>query len=129
MLSVAVLFQTGLGEEAGSARNQGVETRADSPDRVAVDSASPTPRDARFAARAGDYITNAPRRRDSLGRALPFRETAFDVSTTEFLERAQTGQIFSLEPFSEKRLMARVTGRGQLDGVETVLASVQGRTT
>ena len=129
MLSVAVLVQTQPGDEPASDRNQRTEIRAPSPDPVAVDSASPTPRDARFAARAGDYITKAPRRRDSLGRALPFRETAFDVSTIEFLERAQTEQIFSLEPFSEKRLMARVTGRGQLDGVETVLASFQGRTT
>ena len=128
VLSVAVLVQTQPGDEPASDRNQRTEIRAPSPDPVAVDSASPTPRDARFAARAGDYVTNAPRRRDSLGRALPFRETAFDVSTTEFLERAQSGQIFSLEPFDEKRLMARVTGRGQLDGVETVFASFQGRT-
>ena len=128
VLSVAVLVQTQPGDEPASDRNQRTETRAPSPDPVAVDSASPTPRDARFAARAGDYVTNAPRRRDSLGRALPFRETAFDVPTTEFLKRAQSGQIFSLEPFGEKRLMARVTGRGQLDGVEKVFASFQGRT-
>jgi hypothetical protein len=126
-LSVAVLLQTRPGDEPAPARKQGAETPSDSLESAAADSTFPTTGDARFAARAEDYIMNAPRSRDRLGRALPFRETAFDASTTEFLRGAATGQIFSFEPFGEKRLMARVTGRGRLDGVETVFASFQGR--
>lgn len=80
-----------------------------------------------FPVSAREYQANGPRRKDALGRPLQFRETTFDASLADFLRRAQQGQIFSLEPFPETRLLARVTGRAVHEGVETVAASFEGR--
>lgn len=80
-----------------------------------------------FAASAAEYTPNANRRRDALGRPQPFREANFDAALAEFLQRAQQGQVFSLEAFGSPRLLARVTGRGQLEGVDTVFAAFEGR--
>lgn len=80
-----------------------------------------------FAKNADEYAADARRRRDQLGRALPFREKSFDSSLADFLRRAQTGQVFSLEPFPGRRLLARVTGRSHADGADMTSATFQGR--
>ena len=80
-----------------------------------------------FAGSAADHKANAPRRLDALGRPLPFREAPFDASLADFLRRAQQGQVISLQPFAGTRLLARVTGRGTQDGVDSVSAAFEGR--
>ena len=80
-----------------------------------------------FAATAAEYQMNAPRRRDELGRPLPFREGSFDGSLVDFLQHAQPRQVFSLEPFAGIRLLARITGRAHSNGEDTTSARFEGR--
>ena len=84
------------------------------------------PAETAFALRADEYSPHAPRRRDKLGRPLPFREESFDGSIAAFLRRAQTGQVFSLELFPGERLLARVTGRSHADGADMTSARFEG---
>jgi len=94
---------------------QGTHSNADKPAEEA------------FATSADQHTPHAPRRRDHLGRPLPFRERSFDASLADFLRRAQTGQVFSLETFPGSRLLARVTGRSHADGAEMTSAKFEGR--
>ena len=108
------------------------ELSAQQPEPLPVTAQGPAsnathPAETALAASADKFAPTAPRRRDKLGRPLPFREKSFDASLAEFLRRAHTGQVFSLEPFPGDRLLARVTGRSHADGVEMTSAKFEGR--
>ncbi len=64
-----------------------------------------------FAATAADYKPDAPRRRNHLGQALPFRESAFSAQSADALRSARAGDDLSLEIFPGVKFDVRVTGR------------------
>ena len=64
-----------------------------------------------FAATAAEYEPDAPRRRNDLGQALPFRESAVSPKSANALRSAIVGDDVSLEVFPGVKFEARVTGR------------------
>jgi hypothetical protein len=82
---------------------------------------------AAFAASAADYELDAPRRRDELGRALPFRERPLATSGLEWLRRGQAGNFASLDLFPGVTLRARITGKWEDENGTRVAAALEGR--
>ena len=109
---------------------------ADSGERHAVDGAVPTspalpphPADATgriFAASAGEYQLDAPRRRTELGEPLPFREQPFSQATAQFLRNAQRGNVITIELFPGVAFTARITGRWNDQGETRIAAQLEG---
>ena len=64
-----------------------------------------------IAATAADYELDAPRRRNEIGQALPFREAAFSTKSADALQSARIGDGVSLEVFPGVTFAAHVTGR------------------
>lgn len=61
---------------------------------------------------AAAYRIDAPRRRNELGQALPFRQGRCEYQSAEAFRRARVGETIVLELFPDARLTARVTRRG-----------------
>ena len=79
-----------------------------------------------FAATAGDYQLDAPRRRTELGEPLPFREKPFSQATAQFLRNAQRGNVITLELFPGVAFAARVSGRWDDQGETRIAAQLEG---
>lgn len=123
-VAIAVLWRTMPESDSGQEPRPSARTAAAAGPGNEIRPAATGPL---FAGSAVEHKANAPRRLDELGRPLPFREAPFDASLADFLRRAQRGQVFSLQPFDGTRLVARITGRGTQDGVDTVSAAFEGR--
>ena len=54
---------------------------------------------------------DAPRKRDSLGSVLPFREATLDPASLAKIQKAQPGALFSLTLFPDVFFRLKVTGR------------------
>lgn len=78
-----------------------------------------------FAATAGDYQLDAPRRRTELGEPLPFREKPFSQATAQFLRHAQRGNVISLELFPGVTFTVRVSGRWDDQGETRIAAQLE----
>jgi hypothetical protein len=125
-LATAVLLRTApVADPAGRPESGATPhpEKSDSPDAMASADELTTG----FPATAAEYRANAPRRRDDLGRPLPFREGPLDGSLVDFLQHAQTGRVFPLEPFDGIRLVARITGRVHSKGEDMTSARFEGR--
>ena len=80
-----------------------------------------------YAPTAAEYRVDAPRRRNELGQALPFREAAFDVRMANLIRHSAPGQVVGLEFFPDARFTVRLTSR-QEDELGTKLGGkIQGQ--
>jgi hypothetical protein len=91
-----------------------------------ADNSDPLSRPA-FAASAAAYKADAPRRRDELGRPLPFREKKIDASVMDGLRRGAPGSLALLELFPGVAFRARVTGQWSDEHGIRIAAALEGR--
>lgn len=80
-----------------------------------------------YAPTAAEYQLDAPRKRDELGRALPFREQPLDTTTTQLLRRANVGQVVGLELFPDINFVIRLTGRWSDEHGTRLAGKIQGQ--
>ncbi|MBE2181027.1 MAG: hypothetical protein IAE97_11205 [Chthoniobacterales bacterium] len=80
-----------------------------------------------FASTAKEYMLDAPRRRNDLGQAMPFREFPLEGGAAAALQSASIGDLVALDLFPDTHLQARITGRwGDADGTR-VAARIEDR--
>ncbi len=96
-------------------------------DSIATPSTSGPKNSTAFAGSAAEYELDAPRRRDDLGRPLPFRERQLTTSGMEWLRRGNTGTFASLDLFPGVTLRARITGKWEDENGTRVAAVLDGR--
>jgi hypothetical protein len=58
-----------------------------------------------------EHQPDAPRLRNKLGQALPFREAKFDKRVADLLRRSGPGQVVGLDFFPDARFTVRLTSR------------------
>lgn len=124
LLLLGFLFLVRPGGKTSAAKK--VKNPAQATPAASENNYSKSGNDKTFAASAATYQLDAPRRRNSLGRVLPFRETALDAVTAKSLKQAKPGDVVTLELFPDVRLQARVTGRWDDRNGRRVAAKLEG---
>lgn len=81
----------------------------------------------KFARRAADYETDAPRKRNELGQPLPFREIPWPQSQATAFQGASEGDTVALKFFDDAGFEARVTGRWRDEAGIRIAAQLEGR--
>jgi len=79
-----------------------------------------------LAAKAADYEIDAPRKRNELGQALPFRESVVAPDFMADIRRAQAGDVVTARFFKDTTFDLHVTGRWQDDNGLRVAARLPG---
>ncbi len=110
----------GASETANSSTDQGNTGTAPLASSRPADNAA-------FPATAAEYELDAPRRRDELGRPLPFRERPLNASAMEWLRRSQAGNFASLDLFPGVTFRVRITGKWDDENGTRIAATLEGR--
>ncbi|MFM8884845.1 MAG: hypothetical protein ACKOKC_00295, partial [Chthoniobacterales bacterium] len=98
--------------ETGVRKNRDTKSRSEITNEPLVSGSSSTSKTpASFAPTAAEYQLDGPRKRNELGQPLPFRQRALPPSGIDLLQRANRGNLATLELFPGVSFRVRVTGR------------------